>query len=73
MTGRRAFLKSMAPVAVAAIIPARVESNPAEDMCGYYAKCLVEAMESRHGGRWEVEINHEKKSIFGRGFMRPSS
>jgi hypothetical protein len=63
----------MAPVAVAAIIPARVEANPVDDMCEYYAECLAVEMKKRHGGQWKVEINHDKKSIFGRGVTQSSS
>lgn len=73
MTGRRAFLKFIAPVAVASIVPARIEARPIEDVCEYYAGRLASAMTARHGGEWVVEINHEKKSIFGRGFRRPAS
>lgn len=73
MTGRRAFLKSLAPVAVAAIVPARAETKPTPDLCEYYAECLASAMKSRHGGQWKVELNHEKKSIFGRGVTQSSS
>lgn len=73
MTGRRAFLKSIAPVAVAVIMPAQIEAKPVKDMCEYYAACLEKAMKDRHGGYWKIEINHEKKSIFGRGLKPLSS
>lgn len=73
MTGRRAFLKSLAPAAVAAVVPVRVDARPLTDMCDYYAECLAEAMKNRHGGYWKVELNHETKTIFGRGVMRSSS
>lgn len=54
-------------------MPAQIEAKPVKDMCEYYAACLEKAMKDRHGGYWKIEINHEKKSIFGRGLKPLSS
>lgn len=58
MESRRSFLKSIAPVAVAVMLPAAAVASQ-EDPCEFFARCLADAMQSRHGGGWHSEIDHQ--------------
>lgn len=59
MQNRRIFLKSIAPAAAALTIPATAEANQQDDLCRFYAEQLGAAMKARHGGDWNIDINHK--------------
>lgn len=57
MTNRRAFLKSIAPVAAVAMLPSIGRADGPEDPCEYHARCLAEAMKTKNGGDWNVKFD----------------
>lgn len=61
MESRRSFLKSIGPAAAVAMLPFPADAVQ-EDPCAFFARCLAEAMETRHGGNWAV--TNDKKHEF---------
>jgi len=39
-----------------------------EDPCEYHRARLVEELEKRTGGNWDIEVNPERGTVFGRRF-----
>jgi hypothetical protein len=64
MNDRRIFLKSLAPFAAAVAMP--VSSKAHTDQCRFYADKLQDAMREQYGGEWDVTLQPENGSIFGR-------
>lgn len=66
MRNRRIFLKSVIPLAAAITLPRSAVASEKPDLCRFYADCLRDAMKEQHGGEWDVTINPDAGSIFGR-------
>lgn len=64
MTNRRIFLKALVPLAAALTLPGTAEAEI--DLCQFHADGLAAALKAKHGGNWDVTLNPEAGSIFGR-------
>ena len=61
MSNRRDFLKGIIPAVVVTTMPTE-DAKADEDDCEYHARCLVDAMQAKHGGIWQFSINHDLKA-----------
>jgi hypothetical protein len=65
MLPRRKFLKVIAPVVIGAAIADAGAAESEEDLQSLVAQ-LAAALKAKHGGEWDICINGEAGSVFGR-------